>query len=80
MSKLNQKGSAFLILVLIFAVVLVSVGLVFYKTLTNSTKKLNKTSDTLVVALKTEYNNPFDQKTQYQNPFSQYHNPFDDLK
>lgn len=30
--------------------------------------------------LKTEYQNPLDEKTQYVNPFSEYKNPFDELK
>lgn len=30
--------------------------------------------------LKTEYNNPFDKKSQYSNPFADYQNPFDNLK
>ncbi|MBI4084502.1 MAG: hypothetical protein HY431_01210 [Candidatus Levybacteria bacterium] len=32
------------------------------------------------VNLVTEYNNPFDKKSQYVNPFSKYKNPFDTLK
>lgn len=35
---------------------------------------------TPTILLKTEYNNPFDEKSQYTNPFSQtdtYTNPFD---
>lgn len=32
------------------------------------------------VGLKTEYKNPFEKDTQYVNPFSEYKNPFDNLK
>ena len=31
------------------------------------------------VALKTEYQNPFDKKTQYVNPFKEFKNPFTNL-
>ena len=80
MSKVSQKGSVLLILVLIFIAVVITGAVIVYKTMTNSTKKLSKTSQELTLVLKSEYNNPFDKKTQYENPFNESHNPFDDLK
>lgn len=32
------------------------------------------------VTLQSKYQNPFDKNTQYTNPFSDYKNPFDQLK
>lgn len=32
------------------------------------------------VSLQTQYQNPFDKNAQYVNPFSEYKNPFDNLK
>ena len=80
MSKFNQKGNIFLFLVILFAVVTLIAGLVIYKTFTNSTKKLAQSTEAIDVALKTEYQNPFDKKTQYTNPFNDYQNPFDQIK
>ena len=80
MSRFSQKGSVFLFLVVFFAVVATVAGVVVYQTFTNASKKISKQADSLNVALKTEYQNPFDKNTQYTNPFSDYQNPFDNLK
>ncbi len=80
MPKLKEKGSALVILVVIFASIVGFGVFLLYKTFTATTKKIDQTSEEVKVALKSEYQNPFDSSTQYQNPFSDYHNPFDDLK
>lgn len=80
MSKLNQKGSVFVIFILFFVAILGVAAFVVYKTISTSTKKIAQSSQALAVAVKEEYKNPFDKNTQYQNPFNSYKNPFDELK
>lgn len=76
----SERGSAFLILLIFFFAAAGIAAFVVLKTITQSTQKVAKQSETLTVALKSEYQNPFDKNTQYENPFSSYHNPFDELK
>jgi hypothetical protein len=76
----SEKGSVLIILVLFFAATVLTIAFFVYKTLTNSTKKIAQQSEVIQIALKNEYENPFEETTQYQNPFDEYHNPFDDIK
>ncbi len=79
------------ILVLVFIVVLILYFLSEIYKKTRFAKENPDTSKQAVVAvsptplpatveLKTEYQNPLDEKTQYVNPFSEYKNPFDELQ
>lgn len=77
---MNQKGSAYLFLVLIFVSVFLVGGFLVIKTFDAAQKKLTNQSEVLAVVLKDDYSNPLDKKTQYSNPFSSYQNPFDNLK
>lgn len=79
MSKTFERGVALLVLVLIFAALSLVAVFLIYNTFTAGTKKLTKTSETLEIALKKEYENPFEKDTQYVNPFAGYKNPFDSL-
>ena len=78
----QEKGFSALLLLLLVAVVAAVAGFYFLsgkKTLPATIK----TSATESSSLKTEYANPFDQKsTTTTNPFdsSEYQNPFDNLK
>ena len=80
MPKNKERGSVFVFLVFVFLAIAGVATILIYQTFQNSSKKISKQSETLSVALKTEYQNPFDKSTQYQNPFNDYHNPFDELK
>lgn len=80
MPKFSEKGSVLLILLIILLLVGGVTGFLVYKTLTISTQKVSKNVEVMTVALKSEYENPFDKNTQYDNPFNEYHNPFDALK
>lgn len=80
MPKLSEKGSIFLFLVLIFVAVAGAAIFIVLKTITTSTQKVATQTNNLTVALKSEYENPFDKNTQYVNPFNSYKNPFDELK
>lgn len=80
MPDVEERGSAFLFLVIIFVVVAGVAAFVVLKTITTSTEKVASQTNNLTVALKSEYENPFDKDTQYENPFNSYHNPFDELK
>ena len=64
-------------LLIIVPVLLIAVGLLVY--FSNSKTSLSNVplfSKAPKVAIKSEYKNPFDQKTQYVNPFEEYKNPF----
>ena len=76
----NQAGSIMVILAIIFLAVVAGAGFFVYKTITKSTQKVSQSSQSLTVALKEEYSNPFSKDTNYSNPFSSYQNPFDNLK
>ncbi len=76
----SQKGSILVILVLLFVAIAGIAAVIVYRTVTTSTKKLAQKAEVLNVALKSDYQNPFDKNSQYENPFNDYHNPFDDLK
>lgn len=75
----KQRNKRLIIVVGLFAAIIVIIAIAL---LTASLKKPltseNKTASE--IQLKTEYQNPFDKKTQYVNPFSGYKNPFDQLK
>lgn len=44
------------------------------------TQELSQQPQQPTVPLRTEYKNPFEKNTQYTNPFSEYKNPFDNVK
>lgn len=70
-----KKGVVHLLLPLIvIAVVFVVLYLLFGKKLLT---KLPSLSGQPKVALKEDYQNPFDRKTQYVNPFDKFKNPFE---
>lgn len=80
----NQAGIAIIVVILAVIVVLIA-GVILYtqgivKLPGKSTSSGSSTSDDVQVELKTEYENPFDKSTQYENPFSDYQNPFNELK
>lgn len=75
MPKLDQKGIAHL-LVILLVVVAVLVGGFFILQKFNPQGGKKGAS----VSLQTQYKNPFDKSAQYVNPFAQYKNPFDALK
>lgn len=80
MPKNSEKGSVLLVLVIFFFITASAAVYLVLKTFTASSKKIEKSAQVLSVALKEDYQNPFDKKAQYENPFSDYHNPFEDLK
>lgn len=80
MSKKSEAGSVILILLILFLILGSIAAFMVYKTINTGTKKIAQQSDSLAVALKSEYENPFDKNTQYENPFNDYQNPFDNLK
>ena len=80
MPKHQQRGSVVLFLLLIFLIAGSIAAFVVYNGVNTSSQKAAKTQETVAVALKKEYQNPFDENTQYTNPFSDYHNPFEGLK
>ena len=80
MSENSEKGSVIIFSIFIFLIIGLIAVFVVTKTLTKSTQKLAKTQEIVAVAIKSEYQNPFDENTQYSNPFNDYQNPFDDIK
>lgn len=50
--------------------------LVYFKAINNPLQNLPSSQTGPKVAIKKDYKNPFDKKTQYVNPFEQYKNPF----
>lgn len=81
----HQAGVAPILLILpIVVVVIVIIGVVLFSkgTVKIPGKSALQTTSSAEpqVELKTEYQNPFDKSTQYENPFSEYQNPFDQLK
>lgn len=91
-NKVSVKTTPFLwimILVLIAFLALYLLSEIYKKAKTGQAKPSSPkqaavtTSPTPIpatVELKTEYQNPLDEKTQYVNPFSEYKNPFDEMK
>lgn len=80
-----QYGIAAIVLVLMAVIIVGIVSVVLYtlgvvKLPGKSIPKDTKSASDVQVELKKEYENPFDKSTQYQNPFSDYQNPFDQLK
>lgn len=81
----QQRGFAHLLLILL--VVLIA-GVIAYLFYTNNLPGFSKTklnfqtsTEESSSVLKTEYQNPFEEKSSYTNPFSNpdYQNPFDNL-
>ena len=79
-AELGQQGAVFIFFIIFFVAVLATGVFVVFKTVTNTAKKINQSAEVLSVTLETEYNNPFDKKTQYVNPFAKNKNPFDELE
>lgn len=83
---MSQKGNAALFLLPLF--LFLTIGSVFImlqfvnkNPFAENIKKIEQASNvSLAVAPETEYNNPFEAKTQYVNPFLAYKNPFETLK
>ncbi|MEK7159932.1 MAG: hypothetical protein AAB702_00425 [Patescibacteria group bacterium] len=65
-----------LFVIIVFSVVAFVIVSQSKKTDTKVTKETKEPTVNLV----TEYENPFDKKSQYVNPFSGYKNPFDSLQ
>ena len=65
-----------LLVIIVFSVVAFVIVSQSKKTETKVTKETKEPTVNLV----TEYENPFDKKSQYVNPFSGYKNPFDSLQ
>ncbi len=80
MPKKSEAGNVILILLILFLILGSIATFMVYKTINTGTQKIAQQSDSLAVALKSEYENPFDKNTQYENPFNDYQNPFDNLK
>lgn len=82
----KQRGFAHILLLLLIVAILIAAGYFlvtkgFIKlpgNLSQITKK--QAASEVKVAVKTEYDNPFDKKSQYVNPFDQYKSPFLNLK
>lgn len=78
----NQRGVIHLVAPLLILVIVGVLGLVLFSTgiIKNPFSKVpflgNLSQSAPKVALKTEYKNPFDKKTQFVNPFDEYKNPF----
>lgn len=73
-----KKGIAHTLLIILIAIAVLAIPVVvavfvFHKRIPLLSKKVPN------VALKTEYKNPFDKKTQYVNPFAETKNPFANL-
>lgn len=81
----HQAGVAPIFLILPIVVVIAIIGVLIFAKGTvklpgKSASAPTGSSEEAQVELKTEYQNPFDKSTQYENPFSEYQNPFDQLK
>ncbi|MBI2051878.1 hypothetical protein HYT33_03905 [Candidatus Roizmanbacteria bacterium] len=76
MSNNRKKTVIFLAFVSLVLLTIILAGFV----ITLQRKQTQKPSKKPNVNLKTQYENPFDKKTQYVNPFSQYKNPFNNLR
>lgn len=76
----KQKNKKLIIAVGLVGIIIViaAVSLLITSFRKPSSTSENKTASE--IQLKTEYQNPFDKKTQYVNPFSGYKNPFDQIK
>lgn len=77
----KEKGFALIFIILVAAIVAI---LGFYFVYSRNINKFVSNSPSPTPLLKTEYENPFSEKSQskdnqYQNPFSDYTNPFDTL-
>lgn len=75
MPKLDQKGVAHLLAILLVVAVILAAGFFILQKF-NPIKSKKQPS----VSLQTQYKNPFDKNAQYVNPFASYKNPFDALK
>lgn len=75
---LDQKGviHLFLPLLLILIVIAAAIYFIFFNKNSNLPNFTNLQKKEPVVAVKTEYKNPFKKTSQYVNPFDQYKSPF----
>ncbi|MBI2018690.1 hypothetical protein HYS96_03180 [Candidatus Daviesbacteria bacterium] len=81
---MNQKGVValavpllFLLIATVVVFILVSQGIIKIPLKNINLPGVKKEA---TVSLQTQYQNPFDKSAQYVNPFSEYKNPFDNLK
>lgn len=81
---MNQKGVIalavpllFLLIAAVLVFILISQGIVKIPLKNINLPGVKKEP---TVSLQTQYQNPFDKNAQYVNPFSEYKNPFDNLK
>lgn len=74
--KLESKKRIKVLVLLVLVVVVVVSALVYFKIIRNPIQNIPLLQKEPKVSIKTEYNNPFDKKTQYINPFETYKNPF----
>lgn len=77
-----QKGAIALVPLVVLIVGVILAVTLFSKISFNKPQVAKKANNgAALVAVKLEYQNPFDDKTQYQNPFPKdnYDNPIDDL-
>ena len=80
---MHQQGFAHLLLILLVVTIVAVISLFYLGVIKNPAKQIQSIvtgKKEPTVALKTQYQNPFDKATQYVNPFSSYQNPFDNLK
>lgn len=79
----RERGFAHLLLILLVLVLIAAAAFFLYnKGLLNIPGLSPKSSPDPASLLKTEYQNPFEEKANYSNPFSEseYQNPFEALE
>lgn len=77
----KQQGIAHILLLVIVVALILAAGYYFIlPKLGLNLPALPGTKQPPKVAVKTEYQNPFDKNTQYVNPFDQYKSPLVNLK
>lgn len=77
----TKKGIVHILFPLFFLTIFVLAAAIIYSVLKGKVEapKLPFQKESKV-AVKEDYTNPFDKKAQYVNPFSQYKNPFENIK
>ncbi len=68
---LNQKGFSVILVIVLIVVLLIISGFVYYFVFLKNIFTPSK---------QPEYRNPFQKTSSYENPFTDYKNPFDNLK
>ncbi len=83
---MEEKGNVLPLMLVVLLLILVVVGVVLWKNFYPTSNVANQPATSIptirpaTVTLKSDYSNPFDNKTQYSNPFADYNNPFDGVK